>query len=179
MSFRFNLVPMSLAGLLAFASLAGPAGANEKPLSDGQILEVANLANDGEVSQGAFAQTHAQAGAVKAFADLMVKEHTEAKMRGNAISKENAIRPAPSDPATELQKDADDVMKDLKKADADDFDRTYMKAMVKEHEEVLKLLNEKLMPAASVAPLKQLLADMKTHVTHHLTVARGAVEKMK
>ncbi|HVU02768.1 MAG TPA: DUF4142 domain-containing protein [Polyangiaceae bacterium] len=179
MSTRFNLVSVGFSGLLALASVAVAARADDKELSDAQVLEVANLANDGEVQQASYAQMHAQAGAVKAFADLMVKDHTNAKKQGIAITKDTGIRPAPSDVSKNLRKDSEDVMKDLKKADADDFDKTYMKAQVKEHEQVLKILDDELIPSASAASLKQLLADMKTHVTHHLAVARGTVDKLK
>src|SRR4051812_30103146 len=50
-------------------------------LSDAQIVGVAMALNSGEVDQGKLAQMNATAASVKAFADMMVTDHSQALTR--------------------------------------------------------------------------------------------------
>ncbi|HEX4340005.1 MAG TPA: DUF4142 domain-containing protein [Polyangiaceae bacterium] len=152
---------------------------SKSDMTDAQILGVTDVANGGEVEQGNVATTRAHSDKVKAFAQMMVKEHTAAKNKGLSIAKQLGVSPATSAKSAEVTKDGADVLKKLHDADADDFDKTYLKAQISLHEDTLKLLDGELIPKASSAQVKSLLTDMRAHVEHHLSVAHSDLDTLK
>src|SRR5581483_10135569 len=112
--------------------------ADKPDLTDAQILGVTDVANTGEVEQANVAETRARSEKVKSFAQMMAKEHSEAKNKGLSIAKQLGVAPATSTKSAEVQKDSADILKKLHAADADDFDKTYLKAQIKLHEDTLK-----------------------------------------
>ncbi len=168
---------LALCGAIVGVAVANRGTAADKAdFKDPQILEVADVANTGEVEQANVALGRTQSDPVKSFAELMVKDHTAAK--GQSIAKELGVTMTPSALSTDLKRDGDSLMTSLKDADPASFDRTYMQAQVSEHEKVLKLLDDKLIPKASAPQVKGLLGDMRHHVEHHLMVARGTLDKL-
>ena len=69
-------------------------------------------------------------------------------------------------------------MKTSTKADADDFDKKYLKSQIRLHEDTLKLLDGDLIPKASTPQVESLSTDMRAHVGHHLSVAHGDLDTL-
>jgi len=93
--------------------LAAEATANPVPvarLSQSQIAMVTELANTAEIEQGKLAQTKAKAPAVKKFAAMMVKHHTEAKNEQAKLFKQLSLTPTQSQLSTQLKADADTML---------------------------------------------------------------------
>lgn len=158
------------------APAAQPAKADN--LTDAQILGVTDVANTGEVQQANVAETRARSEKVKSFAQMMAKDHEDAKNKGLSIAKQLGITLATSAKSAEVQKDNADVLKKLHNASADDFDKTYLKAQISAHEDTLKLLDSDLIPKASTPQVKSLLTDMRAHVEHHLSVAHSDLDTL-
>jgi putative membrane protein len=157
-----------------------PAAAPEPAsLTEAQIAQFADLANSSEVEQGKLAQGKAKAPAVKEFATMMVKHHTEAQQEQAKLFKKLKLTPAESPASTELKADGDKVLASLKSASAADFDRTYVNAQVDVHDKVLKAIDEKLLPAAHDAELTAGLRKMRTTVEAHLTQAKTLQGQVK
>ena len=157
-----------------------PPAAPEKAdsLSDAQILGVTDVANTGEVEQANVALARSHSDKVRSFAGLMVKEHTAAKNKGLAIAKQLGVSPATSAKSAEVQKEGADATKTLHEADADDFDKKYLKSQIRLHEDTLKLLDGELIPKANTPQVKSLLTDMRAHVEHHLSVAHSDLDTL-
>jgi putative membrane protein len=95
--------------------------------------------NMAEIKLGELASTRAQSADVKAFARMMVQDHTKAGDEfKTVISKHNVTPPA------ELDDDHRDTIERLSKLQAQEFDREYIKAMVDKHEKTLDHLEERL-----------------------------------
>jgi putative membrane protein len=152
--------------------------ANKSELNDAQILGVADVANTGEVEQANIALTRARSDKVKSFAELMVKDHTAAKNKGLTVAKQLGVTPATSAKSAEVQKQGAEAMKTLHEADADDFDKTYLKTQIRMHEDTLKLLDNDLIPKANTPQVKSLLTEMRGHVQHHLAVAHSDLDTL-
>jgi putative membrane protein len=167
---------------VAAASSAGEKNAQgseaQAKLTDAQILEVANTANTGEVTQGTVAETRASSDAVKSFAKHMVTDHGASKRQGESVAKQLGVTPAPSPVANTLKKDADKVTTELHKADSAAFDKVYMRAQVNEHQKVLRIIDQELMPQANAEQVKALLGDMKAHVQQHLSEAESTLQQL-
>ncbi len=160
------------------APSATPAKGDKADLNDAQILGVADVANTGEVEQANVARSRTHSDKVKSFADMMVRDHTAAKNQGLSIAKQLGISPASSAKSAEVQKQGADALRTLHEANADDFDKTYLKTQIRLHEDTLKLLDNELIPNASTPQVKGLLTDMRAHVQHHLSVAHSDLDTL-
>jgi putative membrane protein len=156
------------------SSAGAPNAGSAQPeaLTEAQVALVAELANGAEVDQGKIAQGKAKSPAVKKFADMMVKHHSEAQQEQTKLFKKLNLIPADSPSATELKTDADKTTASLRSASPADFDSVYVAAQVDAHQKVLDALDNKLLPAARTAELKEGLRKMRTTVEAHLSQAK-------
>lgn len=145
---------------------------DQETLTEAQVARFSELANTSEVDQGKLALTKAKTPAVKKFADMMVKHHTEALQEQTKLIKKLNVVPAESASATALKEDGDKTLKTLQEASNADFDRTYIATQVDVHEKVLQALDNKLIPAVRTPELQAGLRKMRTTVEAHLSQAK-------
>ena len=148
-------------------------------LTDDQILGFTHAANVGEIEQGKLAQTKAKDSKVKAFAAMMVKDHTDEDNKGKALAKRANLKPEPSPTTESLKTGAEAATSTLKGEMGADFDRSYVDTQVREHQEVLDTLDQKLIPSATNADLKTYLADVRAAVAMHLQHAEDLQKQIK
>jgi putative membrane protein len=95
--------------------------------------------NMAEIKLGEMASTRAQNADVKAFARMLVQDHTKASDElKQIITKHNVMPPA------ELSEDGRQTSERLSKLQTTEFDREYVKAMVDKHEKTLDHLEERV-----------------------------------
>jgi putative membrane protein len=157
---------------LATPKTGSPLPATVK-LSEGQVAMITELANSAEIEQGKLAQGKAKSPAVKKFAAMMVKHHSEAKNEQAKLYKQLNLTPTQSQPATALKEDADKTLGSLRAADGSSFDMAYMNGQVDVHQKVLDSINQELLPAASNEKLVEGLNKMKKTVEAHLDEAKS------
>jgi len=180
-----------LAGALCAASYSGvgeAGGADQgkkqteakaRPLSDSEIIAVAETANTGEVAQGKLAEQKANKPAAKSFANMMVTEHGDANEKVEALAKDLGISAKESAVSDEVKNSGDAVQRKLNQSAPVVFDRVYLETQIAEHQKVLKTFDERLIPSAKSPKLKSLLSDLRAHVVHHLQVARTSLENLE
>jgi putative membrane protein len=159
------------------AAAAAPTPPPEPPpakeaLSEAQIAKIAELVNTAEVDQGKVAQGKAKAPAVKKFAEMMIKHHTEGKQEQAKLFKKLNLTPADSATATALKADGDSTLKTLKEADAPSFDAAYVKSQVDGHQKALDTLDAQLLPTVKTPELADGLRKMRATVEAHLAEAK-------
>jgi putative membrane protein len=142
-------------------------------LSESQVAMLTDLANTAEIEQGKLAQTKAKSPAVKKFAAMMVKHHTDAKNEQSKLYKQLSLTPTQSQQATLLKEDGDKTLGALRAADGNSFDVTYINSQVDAHQKVLDSINQDLLPAAADQQLVDGLNKMKATVEAHLNEARS------
>ena len=148
-------------------------------LSDEQILQVLMTADQAEIEQARLAQTKAKDPRVKKLAAMMIKDHTAAEGRGNMAAKRASLTPTPSPTSISLETDARGLTSTLKSEAGTDFDTGYVDAQVKEHETVLDLIDQKLLPSVQSSEVKALLAEVRPKIMMHLEHARALETAMK
>jgi len=141
-------------------------------LRDAQIVKIADLAHTGEIEQAKLAKTKAQNPRVQKFAAMLISQHTKSKQKGMQLSKTASIAPEESTVAGELEAKSAQTLEKLRNADGSAFDREYMSAQVQQHQEVLDMLDQKLIPSATDPKLKSELQTTRTMVQQHLTDAQ-------
>jgi putative membrane protein len=170
---------LSSANLVADNSGAPAPMTTQPPMSEEQVLGVVQVANTGEIEQGKLAQTKARDPRVKKLAAMMVKDHSEAQKSGMTVAKKSNLKPEPSPMSQSLQSDASAATTTLQAEMGADFDKGYVDTQVKEHQKVLDMIDQKLMPSATAADLKAYLTEVRASVSMHLQHAQDLQKEMQ
>jgi len=150
-------------------------------LSENQIAMITQLANNGEIEQAKLAQNKAKSPAVKKFAAMMLKEHTDALAQQSKLYRKLNLTGAQSGDANTLKDGADKTLGSLRAADGDAFDVAYVNAQVDEHQKVLDTIDQKLLPAATdqelIDGLNKMRSTVDTHLKHAQTLQAQLVNR--
>jgi len=135
-----------------------------EPLSDAQIARITNNLNAAEIDQAKLARTKAKDAQVKAFAERIIKHHTEAKDKQARLR----LMTAESTLSTRLEQDTGTTMDELQANGGPSFDLEYMTAQVDEHQRVLDTIDRDLAPNAKAADLQAYLKELRPAVEAQL-----------
>jgi len=131
--------------------------------------------NVAEVDLGKMAAGKAENARVKDFADLMVKDHTDALMKLRSVPG----APADVKPNAKQQQ----TMDRLSKLSGAQFDREYMRTMVSDHQEAVKALEHLSAHGGSTAPsgtdLASVARELLPTVQHHLQLAQEIQKELQ
>jgi putative membrane protein len=128
-----------------------------------------------EIEAAKLAQTRATHADVKAFAAMMVKDHTKST---DALKKAIGDSGQPLTPPATLPDDLKDKLDDLSKVDAKDFDANYMDNQVDAHQAALDLM-QRYAEDGDVAQIKTFAAATAPVVQKHLDEARRIRDAVK
>ena len=149
-----------------------PSDSSATAPTDEQILAIVHVANQGEIEQAKLALSKTKDPRVKKLAAMMQKDHTAADDKALSMGKRDRIELTPSKASAELESGANDNTQMLKGASGADFDKGYVDTQVKEHQDVLDTIDQKLVPNAKNADLRTYLAEVRTKVAMHLQHAK-------
>ena len=152
---------------------------DKSPLSDAEVLDVAETANNGEVAMAELAIKRASSPEVKQYAAMLKMHHSAAAAKGKSIETQTKIAPADNAVSTLLKSDTDSTLKDLRSKQGKAFDRAYIDAQVKAHKEVLTAIDNRLLPSAKNSEVKTMITEMRQTVSNHLAKADELAKKSK
>jgi putative membrane protein len=128
----------------------------------GDYVTKASIGDMFEIQSSQLAASRATNPAIKDFANMMVKDHTDSSQKvKDAAAKANI------QPASALDKSHQKMLDDLKKASADKFDKMYLDDQGKAHREALSL-HQKYAKSGDNADLKAAAAQIAPVVQSHI-----------
>jgi predicted outer membrane protein len=140
--------------------------------TDGEALGLLAAINEHEITAARQAKEKQVDGEVLEFAELMETEH------GANQEKTQALGPAQDGPEIAAQKQKGKAELDaLAAKSGDEYEKAYIEAMVKDHQEALTAIDEKMVPRATRDDVKQHLTETRNHVEMHLTRAKEIAGK--
>ncbi|HVI31172.1 DUF4142 domain-containing protein [Phenylobacterium sp.] len=141
------------------------------PIPSAQDFVARAAASDAfEVASGRLAQASARNSDVRAFAAMLVADHTTSSQKlAKAVAESGHALAAPA-PAADLGQ--------LPSAPQEQFDRRFMEAQVRAHEEALARL-QAYAEDGDVPSLKAFAAEAAGVVRQHLQHARGLLEQLR
>ncbi len=155
-----------------------PPAAAEMP-SDAQILAILDAANDKEIEESKAILAVTKNKNVKAFADMMVKHHGEAKKKAAKLASTAGLSPAENNDAKMLMEKTQADIARLKGMTGAALDAAYVQLMLDDHKEALDLVDKKLMPAAKNADLKKMIeTDLRPTIESHHKQAQELAKKL-
>ncbi len=149
-----------LAAALAAAALcvSGMVFAQGAKLNDAQIAHIAYTAGQIDISAAELAKEKGSSKDVRAFADDMERDHKAVNEKALALVKKLGVTPEDNDTSKALSKQAAEKRAELAKLSGKAFDKAYIDNEVAYHKSVNAALSGTLIPQASNAELKDLLA---------------------
>ena len=160
----------AIAALCVFsASVLAQGGA--KP-TDPQIAHIAYTAGLLDIDAGKQALAKSTNKDVRAFAEMMVKDHTAVNKQALDLCKKLGVTPEDNDTSKGLTKQAAAKRAELDKLSGAAFDKAYIAHEVVYHQQVLDAVDKTLIPGAKNAELKALLVKVRPAFVAHLEHAK-------
>jgi putative membrane protein len=171
---RRALVPIAVLAMFLGACASMTTGDTAAtPNSDPHIVGIVMAANQGEIDQGNAAASRATNVDVRAFAQMMVSDHTTALGAVRDTSSRAGITPMDNDTTAALQRTSRETITNLATYSGADFDRQYMQTQINLHQWLLTALDQTLIPLAHDRDLRSLLETQRVSVAAHLESARA------
>lgn len=138
---------------------------------DDDFVEDASAKGVAEVEAGKLAQEKGTSADVKTFADMMVKDHSEANTKLKALADSKKLEVSNNQMLLDKAKS---MILELRSAKS--FDQAYANNQVKAHEATIKLFEEEVADGKD-AELKAFATQTLPKLKHHLTEAQALAKK--
>ena len=162
---RFALV---LSATVAAAGLVLSA----QTVTDAQIASIVLTANQVDIDAGKLAEEKSTNPAVKAFAQLMIKDHTGVNEAAADLARRLNLTPQDNPTSQSLEKTGNETRERLRGRTGAAFDRAYVDNEVVYHTSVLEAIDQTLIPNAQNAELRALLVKVRPAFVAHLEHAK-------
>ncbi len=145
-------------------------GVDVSTLNDAQLSAVVQTINEGEIQEAELAVSKGVSPDVKRFAKDMMNAHRDMQNRTRALLARLQITPADNAVSNQLKSDTQNELSTLQTMRGKDFDRDYIDAQVRNHNQALELL-DRVAPIVKNSELKAALTNERPKIEAHL---RGA-----
>jgi putative membrane protein len=162
-----KLISAALYSALTLTSFPGWAQS-----TDPQIAAIVVTANQVDIDAGKLAESKTKSKDVKAFAQLMVTDHSGVNKAATDLVHKLGVTPEDNSTSQSLKQGGDANLANLKTLKGPQFDRAYIDHEVAYHESVLDALDKTLIPDAQNAELKALLVKVRPAFVAHLEHAK-------
>ena len=157
-----------VAGLLSFPF----SSASAQSVNDAQIASIVVTANQVDIDAANLAKSRSTNKDVKAFAELMITDHTGVNKFATDLATKLKVTPQDNPTSQSLKAGGDKNLAHLKPLKGAAFDRAYVDHEVAYHQQVIDALDKTLIPGATNDELKALLIKVRPAFVAHLEHAK-------
>ena len=155
-------------GLLSFPF----SNASAQSVNDAQIASIVVTANQVDIDAGKLAKSRSTNDEVKAFAELMITDHTSVNKSATDLVAKLKVTPQDNPTSQSLKAGGDKNLAHLKTLKGAAFDKAYVDHEVAYHQQVIDALDKTLIPGATNDELKALLIKVRPAFVAHLEHAK-------
>jgi putative membrane protein len=163
---------LAFATVLMFPAFAMAEAGGKGDLNDAQIAHIVVTANQVDIENGQLAKKKASNEDVHAFAHRMIGEHTDVNKQATDLAAKLKVTPEDNPISKSLKEDGKKNLDKLKNLSGKDFDKAYIDAEVKLHQQVIDVADTKLVPSVKNEELKALLLKVRPALVSHLEHAQ-------
>jgi putative membrane protein len=164
---------MSMSAIVIAGALSLPGTTiYSQGVSDARIASIVVTANQVDIDAGTLAASQATSPEVKAFAQLMVTDHTAVNKSATDLVTKIKVTPQDNPTSQSLKAEGDKNLAHLKTLSGAAFDKAYVDHEVVYHQQVIDALDKTLIPDATNSELKALLVKVRPAFVAHLDHAR-------
>jgi putative membrane protein len=165
---KVSAIVLAAVGLL----LLPVADMSAEGVNDAQIASIVVTANQVDIDAGQLAASRATNDEVKAFARLMVTDHTGVNKAATDLAAKLKVAPQDNPTSQSLKADGEKSLAHLKTLTGHAFDKAYIDREVAYHQQVIDALDKTLIPNATNEELKALLVKVRPAFVAHLEHAK-------
>lgn len=147
-------------------------------LSDAQISGVLSTANSNELQQARIALRRAHRKDVRDYARMLIAHHEKASNDANALTARIGLVPEISSETSDLRSSNSELVVLLNDAKRSDFDHEFIGSQIGNHEELLAIIDARLIPGARNGELRELLQALRPVFQSHLERALEIQSKL-
>ena len=159
--------------IIVAAFLLLPFSASGQSITDAEIAAIVVTANQVDIDAGRLAVARSSDDKVKAFAQLMITDHSGVNKAATALVTRLKVTPQPNSTSKALQAGGDKNLAHLKTLKGAAFDRAYINHEYAYHQQVIDALDKTLIPGATNAELKALLIKVRPAFVAHRDHAKS------
>ncbi len=164
---------MKLSVIAAAGLLSCPvANVSAQSVTDAQVASIVITANQVDIDAGKLAASRSANDKVKAFAQLMITDHTSVNKSATDLAAKLNVTPQDNSTSQSLKSGGDTNIAHLKTLTGDAFDKAYIDHEVAYHQQVIDALDKTLIPGATNPELKALLVKVRPAFVAHLEHAK-------
>jgi putative membrane protein len=167
-----NLTMKNAIIVFATGLLFAAAGAAAQAPDDAQIASIVVTANQVDIDAGKLAESASGNSDVKAFARLMVTDHTGVNKSAVDLVTKLKVTPQDNPTSQSLKSGGEQNIAHLKTLKGAAFDKAYIDHEVVYHQQVIDAIDKTLIPNAKNDELKALLIKVKPAFVAHLEHAK-------
>lgn len=146
--------------------------ASAQSVNDAQIASIVVTANQVDIDAGKLAKSRSSNKDVKAFAELMITDHTGVNKSATDLATKLKVTPQDNPTSKSLKVGGDKNLAHLKTLKGAAFDKAYVDHEVAYHQQVIDALDKTLIPGATNDELKALLIKVRPAFVAHLEHAK-------
>jgi putative membrane protein len=165
---------IAVAGLLSYAF----AGLSAQGVNDAQIASIVVTANQVDIDAGKLAKSRSTDAEVKAFAELMITDHTGVNKSATDLAAKLKVTPQDNPTSQSMKSGGDKNLARLRTLEGAAFDKAYVDHEVAYHQQVIDALDKTLIPGATNDELKALLIKVRPAFVAHLEHAKRLQSSM-
>jgi len=163
---------------IAVGLLFAAAGVYAQAINDAQIAAIVVTANQVDIDAGVLAKSRASGPDIKAFAELMISDHTNVNKAATELVTRLKVVPEENPTSRSLKAGGEKNLAHLKRLHHAAFEKAYIDHEVAYHQEVIDALDKTLIPGATNQELKDLLIKARPTFVAHLEHAKQLQKKL-
>ena len=156
------LISLMLSCVVAFVAHA------QARLSDAQIAEIVEQANEAEIAIAEIVDSNAASKEVKKMALELILLHEKSSRDLQMIIKDASINPVPSKISNNIRKVGKAKKKEFKNKKLNDFDKNYVDQQIIIYQKFVIELDKKLIPFAQKQELKEYLMKERNEIADQM-----------
>ena len=166
--FCSSLLSLSVFSYSDLAKSAHAETLQEKRLGDNQIINIMMTVDKGEIAAAEEATKRQVSPAVDLYAKYLIQQHQKNLEKLTQLTQQLGIEPKESDLSNSMIANGHQGLKALDELQGKAFDKAFVDAMVKDHQEGLQLIDTKLIPQTQNPQLKVFVVQFRNMVFAHL-----------
>lgn len=139
--------------------------------SDGEILQVLQTLNEGEIAQAQLATQKSNNREIQETAEHIIRDHTQNNQRIQSMAQSGMkLEKSPLSRGLELQ--TEEIREDLAELSGTEFECTYLEKQIEQHQLALDTVRSELLPDAESPQVRRLLTNTAPGLQQHLQSAQ-------
>jgi putative membrane protein len=141
-------------------------------MQEPHVARILTVSDSVELTMSQLAVQKATNPQVKAFAQMMVRDHSATSLQARELFARMGLQPQPHQTASQLVETGERTVNNLQGQTGAKFDQEFMAAQVNHHASLLDAIDKTMLPVVTQGEMNTFLKSLRTAVAAHLQQAQ-------